>query len=99
MIPDRYNPRRKHSTSYYSAVLRIIADGLLTGQTQLTIRETLTNLGLRSPTNGEWTEAALSGVLARIRNRSGYFYTSLLELVVQDEISHFQLQRILRSHS
>jgi len=94
---DRWNPKRHHSPAYYRAILDTIVHGLVAGWPLQTIRAALHGAELTSPTGGEWTEAALSGVLARMRQRKGPVYIALLEMHLEGRVSTYQVGRVLRS--
>lgn len=94
----KFNPRRHHSPSYYKTVLEIVMLGIASGWSMAAIRARLEASGSASPTNGQWTEPSLNGVLARVRQRRGPFYTRLLELHLEGEATAHQVSQVLRSH-
>lgn len=93
----RYGTRRIHSADYYRTCLLTIVHGCMAGWPVSTMRAALHGDGLGSPTGAEWSEAAVAGVLARIRARKSPWYIRLLELVFAGEVSREQAQAVLRS--
>ena len=81
-----WNPRTKHTPEYYSKVLAIILAGLKANWRRSTIRNSLNADGIKSPTGTPWTDAAIAGVLARLKRRQGHFFHTLLWLTFTDAI-------------
>jgi hypothetical protein len=93
----RFNPRTRHSHAFYQGVLRIVVPGLLQGRGYETIRALLAASDYPSPTGGPWTLPALNGIIARMRKRTGFFYTSLLEMFLAGDITRNEVATVLRS--
>jgi hypothetical protein len=90
----KFNPRTRHSPTYYWRVIQILVSGLEAGSTRSELRSALTAKALLSPTGAEWTNEAVAGVLARIRAGSGHFYVHTLRLLYENVLTRQQCQRL-----
>jgi hypothetical protein len=99
-----FNPRTRHSGSYYLSVLLLLAEGVRRGQPDRDIAANLTDKGLLSPTGKRWTANAVRQALFKLRNFREYpsqLHNALLQLVVDGLLKPPQVGVLLqpRQHS
>lgn len=67
MILD-FTTRTVHSSSFYFNVITALVEGLRLGMTDRELAQHLNSKGLRSPIGNEWTTAAVTKALFKLRH-------------------------------
>jgi len=81
---NTYTPRTKHSATYYFNTIMALVDGLRLGMTDKELSLFLTGKGLQSPIGNDWTPAAITKALWKLRQHKSIgstLHQQLLQLL------------------